>query len=290
MPCLACLLWTPASAAGCLREQVAQLPLRDDFGFLSVPARMGGVPMRLMLDTGSDAGLITPPAARALGLVGTARVRLEGADDGSSALPVVHAGTISLGALILRDVRLPVGALPAAPVLSPPVVGFLGGDVLSGFDLDIDVPHDRLGLWRVRPDSLACAPPPAWQGAFRTVALQAHGDRLSLMVSLDGHRLIALLDTGARSRLVSAAVAKRLGVAARTLAAEPGGVASGVGLSAQSYHWHRFQKLVIDGEVERRPVLTVAPLPGRFDMLLGTDWLARREVWVSYATRQMFFR
>ncbi len=58
----------------------------------------------------------------------------------------------------------------------------------------------------------------------------------------------------------------------------------------QPYHWHRFETLAIADEVERLPVLKVAPLAGGYDMLLGTDWLAHREVWVSYATRQLFWR
>ena len=290
---LGCLLAPRAAEAGaCTHELVARLPLRDDRGFLSVPAGIDHAAMRLMLDTGSDAGLITPQAARVLRLPrdGRVEVRLQGTGGGDRDVAVARVERLDLGTLTLRGVPLPVGALPAAPRLTPPVAGFLGGDVLSDFDLDIDVPHATLALWRIRARSLACAQPPYWRGGWRTVPLEAHGDRLSLAATLDGHSLRALFDTGARSRVISDAAAARVGVDARSLATEPGGIASGVDLREHVYHWHRFRSLVIGGVVERSPVLTVAPLSSHYDMLLGTDWLAHRDVWVSYATRQLFFR
>ncbi len=281
-----------AAAATCMRLRVAQVPLRDDAGFLSVPASISGEPVRLMLDTGSEAGLITPEAARALRLDVDrgARVSLQGTGGNQAALAVARASGLSVGSLQLDGVLLPVGALPGAPRLHPPVVGFLGGDVLSRFDLDIDLPHGRLSFWRIRTGSLACARPPAWKGGFRTLPLLPDGVRVSLTVLLNGHPLSALLDTGARSRVLSEAAARALGVAPSILASEPGGVTSGVDMREQIYHWHRFATFSVGGETERGAVLTVAPLHGLFPMLLGTDWLQGREVWVSYSGMQLFIR
>ncbi len=281
-----------ASAGGCRRERVAAVPLRDDGGFLSIPASSRGRPIRLMLDTGSDAGLITPQAAQALGLARDPglRIRLQGTGGGGGSTGVARLPELAIGDLALGDVAMPVGALPGAPRLDPPVAGFLGGDVLSRFDLDLDVPAATLSLYRIELPSLACAPPPAWPQPFATVALAALGVRLWLPAMLDGRPIRALFDTGARSHLLSRASALRLGVTPEALAADPGGITTGVDLREQPYHWHRFASLRIGGETTRVPVLTVAPLSEPFDMLLGTDWLAGREVWVSYATRHIFLR
>ncbi len=290
---LICLLATrPAVADGCRRERVATAPLRDDAGFLSINASSRGRPIRLMLDTGSDAGLITPQAVRALGLASDPglRIRLQGTGGGGGSASVVRLPGLAIGALVLGDVAIPVGALPGAPQLDPPVAGFLGGDVLSRFDLDIDVPDATLSLYRIGLPSYACAAPPAWPEPFATIALAAQGVRLSLPATLDGRPIRALLDTGARSHLLSRAAASRLGVSSEALAADPGGTTTGVDLREQPYHWHRFASLRIGDETTRSPVLTVAPLSEPFDMLLGSDWLTEREVWVSYATRQLFLR
>ncbi len=296
---LAGLLWPVcllaaerAPPGGCRRERVATVPLRDDGGFLSIPASSRGRPIRLMLDTGSDAGLIVPQAVQALGLPVDAelRIRLQGTGGTGGSTGVARLPELAIGSLTLGDISIPVGELPAAPRLDPPVAGFLGGDVLSQFDLDLDVPAGALSLYRIDLPSFACAPPPTWSGPFETIALDAHGVRLSLPAMLDGQPISALFDTGARSHLLSRAAAQRLGVSSETLAADPGGITSGVDLREQPYHWHRFSSLRIGDETEPSPVLTVAPLSEPFDMLLGSDWLAGREVWLSYATRRLFVR
>ncbi len=285
---LVCLLAAaPASA-----DRAAAVPLRDEGGFLSIPASSRGRPIRLMLDTGSDAGLITPQAVQALGLARDPglRIRLHGTGGGGGSAGVARLSRLAIGGLMLGDVSIPVGALPAAPLLDPPVAGFLGGDVLSRFDLDLDVPAGTLSLYRIDLPSLACAPPPTWSGPFEAIALEAHGVRLSLPATLDGRPIRALFDTGARSHLLSRAAAQRLGVSPAALAADPGGPTPGVDLRDQPYHWHRFASLRIGDETTRSPVLTVAPLSEPFDMLLGSDGLSGREVGVSYATRQIFLR
>ena len=281
-----------ALAAGCERRPVAQVPLQDDAGFLSIPASIGGHPVRLMIDTGSDAGLITPDAAGRLDLAiePGARIRVQGSEGAGHGAEIARISDLAIGALRIGAWLMPLGALPGAPSLTPPVVGFLGGDLLSRFDLDVDVPGGRLTFYDVSLPSLACAAPPAWTGGFATVSLAAHGVRLSLTASLDGRPIEALLDTGARSRIVSTAAALRRGVGAQRLASEAGGITSGVDLREQSYHWHRFASFSVAGQTTRSPVLTVAPVPGPFGMLLGSDWFARREVWISYATGQMFIR
>ena len=268
------------------------MPLRDDGGFLSIPASIAGRPVRLMIDTGSDAGLITPEAARALGLAteADARVRLLGTGGPGRSATVAVARALTVGGLRLDAVPTPVGPLPGAPNLHPPIVGFLGGDVLSRFDLDIDVGRSTLALYQVSRPSLACAEPPAWDPPFDAIPLAAHGLRLSLTVTLDGHRFSALLDTGARSRVLSRAGALRIGVSPEALAADPGGITSGVDMREQRYSWHRFRSLTIGRDTARSPILTVAPLYEPFDMLLGTDWLEGREVWISYASRAVFLR
>ena len=267
---------------------MASVPLRDDSGFLSIPVRIAGQPARLMIDTGSDGGLVTPQAVASfhLAIDPGLHVLLQG----TRSAPVARLRALTIGTLRLDDVAMPVGSLPGAPNLTPAVVGFLGGDVLSQFDLDIDVLDAPVSFYRVGLPSLACAEPPAWKGSFTSVPLVAHGARLSLSAILDGHPITALLDTGARSRILSQAAARRVGVSAETLAGDPGGIASGVDLSERVYHWHAFRSLAIGGETVRSPVLTVTPLSEPFDMLLGADWLRQHRTWVSYSTRQMFVR
>ncbi len=282
----------PASAQACLRRELAEAPLRDDDGFISIPVAINGQAASLLVDTGSDTGLLTQAAAAGLGLDRDPdrHTLLRGTGGIGRWVPNVLLPSLAVGGMRLDGGSVPVGPLPAMPVVDPPVAGLLGADVLSRFDLEIDLPHRRIGFWRVRMESTACASPPGWDGAFQAIALRRDGNRLELEARLDGQPVSVLVDTGARSRILSTKAAHRLGVDDDRLGADPGGVNAGIDLHPSEYHWHRFRQLVIGTETIPGPVLTVAPLAEPVDLLLGADWFAAREVWISYATNTLFVR
>jgi predicted aspartyl protease len=148
------------------------------------------------------------------------------------------------------------------------------------------VPGHRLALYPKR--DARCTHPIGWTGAFETVSLARDGDRLLADAELDGHAVSALIDTGARWVIVNADAAARIGLDTKVLGAEPGGMAGGVDPHEVLYHWHRFATLRIGQETLRDPVLTVAPLQERADVLLGASWFATHRVWLSYADARMF--
>lgn len=285
----------------CAVTRIARVPLRDDGGYLSVPVSIAGRAAQgaysLVVDTGAEGGLISGRVAEALGLLidSGRRTVLYGTGGAGGMVPNVLIADLRLTTedgqgLDLGPLSTPVGDLPGQPMITPPVAGLLGGDVLSHFDLEFDVAGGWLSLWRMRGDDGACHAAPAWHGAYDTVPLVRDGHRVAVGVELDGQALTALVDSGARSRILSTDAAARVGVSEDRLAVDPGGETSGVDGRTKWYHWHRFASLRIGNEVEHAPVLTVAPLRDRVDMLLGADWFARHNVWISYAGNRMFVR
>ncbi len=91
------------------------------------------------------------------------------------------------------------------------------------------------------------------------MALQRSGDRLIAAARIDDHPVSALIDTGARSIVVSAATASRLGAGPDRLAADAGGITGGVDMRDVAFHWHRFASMQLGSETIRNPVLTVSP-------------------------------
>jgi Aspartyl protease len=299
--------------ASCAATRVARVPLRDDGGYLSVPVSIrgpgGGGAFSLLVDTGAEGGLIQGGVVSALHLPidPDRRTVLHGTGGIAGVVPNAIVPDLRLGTagpdqeeLDLGMVSMPVGDLPGQPVIQPPVAGLLGGDVLAGLDVEFDVAGGWLSFWRVRSDAASChdAPDgggaeggvPAWHGVYETIPLLRAGHRVSVAAELDGMPLTALVDSGARSRILSTDMAARAGLSADRLAGDPGGETSGVDGRRVLYHWHAFTSLRIGRWVERAPVLTVAPLPDGLDMLLGADWFARHDVWISYATGRMFVR
>ncbi|MCQ8277433.1 retroviral-like aspartic protease family protein [Acetobacteraceae bacterium KSS8] len=281
-----------AEGVSCAWTLAGTAPLRSDDGFISLRATVSGRPVSFLVDTGSETGLLTPHAVSALGLPPDRAHRTQLQGTGGTGWTVQNAllPPIGLGGLVLPGGSVPVGPLPAMPVIAPPVAGLIGADLLSRFDVEFDLKQGRLLFWTRRSASVACAPPPNWSGRFDTLPMRLDHGRPVLTVRLDGRPMTALLDSGARSRIVSVRAAERDGVSAGVLAADPGGINAGVDGHESVYHWHRFRSLQVGTERFARPVLTVAPVAERFDMLLGADWFSGRDVWISYASGAVFVR
>jgi hypothetical protein len=115
---------------------------------------------------------------------------------------------------------------------------------------------------------------------------------LILPITLDGHRLSALLDTGASASLITLPGMIRLGMTRESLAGDPAATVRGVGRQSPEMHRHRFASLQIGNETLPHPELWIAPVRvvPIVDALLGADWLAQqRRVWISFTTSQVFF-
>ncbi len=281
----------PAHTADCAPRLLAATALRNTDGFLSIVAAVDGEPLSFLLDTGADAGLLAPRVAArlALPLAAGARAHVTGTGGQGRDAPVVTMPRLTIGdTLLLRRVPVPVGALPSWPQITPPVAGLIGGDLLRQFAVEIDVARGTLRLFAPAAGlggPARCNPP--WTGDYATLPFRGLGNRVVVAAELDGRPVSVLLDTGARSRIVSTAAAR---VAPAVLGGEPGGLTSGVDGRESIYHWHRFRTLDIGGERVTAPVLTVAPLAEDVDMLLGADWFATHVVWLSYSTGFVFVR
>ncbi|OUJ14899.1 hypothetical protein HK28_10715 [Acetobacter sp. DsW_063] len=297
-----------AAEQSCAPRLLAETPLRDDMGFLSTPVSVNGRTVSLVVDTGSEGSLISPDYAREMELptdpLRSTRLAGPGGDGGVA--PNVIARSLRIGGLELGPVSLPMGFLPARPNIHPPVEGLLGGDLLSGDGavlwhppvvapagggrvdaLELDAPSGRMAFWTAGAAE-ACDQPPRVEGGWASLPATRRGRRIVLKIRLDGHDLTALLDSGARSRIVSQEAAAALGVSKDALERDPGGTTAGVDGRASIYRWHRFHSLTIGGETELNPVLTVARVSEPVDMLLGSDWFAQRRVWISYREGRVF--
>jgi predicted aspartyl protease len=289
---LAALLAPATARADCEITRLTETALGDTFGFLTLPVSIDGQRASLILDTGAEAGLVEPAAAERLRLTPDPQryslVQGTGGDGGWS--PYVLIRRLEIGGMAVTGLSAPTGPLPALPRLVPPVAGLLGADLLSAFDVELDVRQRRLALYRVDPASGACeqAAPPSWTGAFDTLPLRRSGNRLLTEVAVNGQRMTALIDTGAQSIIIGTASARRAGVSEGELEHDPGGITGGVDMREVPFHWHRFASFQIGRETIRNPVLTVSPLQEEADVLLGSPFFATRRVWLSYASGRMF--
>jgi predicted aspartyl protease len=279
LPCLPASAWPNAAVATCQVERQASLPVTFDGFMPTVEVSINGHPVNIGVDTGAQGTLLTPQIVDSLRLtrdtqrfttaIGAAGRRLV-----SNAIPdsFQFAGVDYAGkSFSVIEIGQPQGGAsrPGADM-----AGLIGADLLSRYDLDIDMPHRRLSLYRVR-DCTKLAPP--WDGAFMTVPLSlAHAGRPMMPVEMNGVVLSALFDTGARGNTLSSVSGSRIGVTA------------GDGATARLARAARFR---VGDELFADSRLGVIDLPAfDADMLIGEDYMQTRRFWLSYATAVLFIQ
>ncbi len=261
-------------------ERQASLPVSFAQDFVSVPATVGGRPARFLLDTGAEDMLVTPEAAARLGLApDPGHSTLMMGTGGEMRVGNVRLAGLQLGAVTLAPRSVAVAALPR-PV---PSDGLLGAPLLRRYDVDLDLVHGRVGLYRAQDcgADTPMLPPP-----FTAVPLTLTRDQVpAIPVVVNGVKLMALLDTGSRATALTPEAAARV----RAVMLRTTGTARGVDGEAVMARGARVQTLAVGWDLQRNVQVAVAPLHiGRADMLLGVDWLRQRRVWISYAGRQVF--
>ncbi len=287
------LLCAPIFArAECLKRRAALLPLVLWQQKIFVRAEIEGRPTFLFIDTGAAATTLSKSIADGLDLPRDFdhAADIFGVGGVESHLSIVRAHSLSLASVQVVDHDYPVASFDRPMADGTPVGGLIGADILSRFDVDLDIAHRTLGLWRVS----GCADiTPDWPGADTGVALDISPSRhASIPVRIDGALLDLLVDTGAPALVLSTRAAARAGATPDIL--EQNRRLEGRGVNDRPFGaWlHIFGRLEVAGEVFG-DVRALVVAPGRVpsgDGLLGLEFLKRGRVWLSYSTGRFFIQ
>ncbi|MBN9509499.1 MAG: retroviral-like aspartic protease family protein [Alphaproteobacteria bacterium] len=277
-------------SGGCRVSLAATYPVAEPRGVITVPVEIDRATVAMVVDTGARRSVLASGAASRLGLVGSPWL-------GTLLAGVGGSGPVHRDALISRLAfadyatgpgSLAIGDMDPVPGSGPAAEGLLGEDVLHRFDLEFDLPHGQLRLYRVAGCGGRFLP---WRTPYAAVPARLSWRRANLIVPvmLNGQPMQAVLDTGATGVIVGADAARRAGVTPAMLAADrpmKGRAAIGAGFTLVR---HRFDALTV-GPVQTGPteLFVLGRALDEGDMLLGLAWLRRQPVWISYATGQVF--
>jgi predicted aspartyl protease len=233
--------------------------------------------------------VLTPAAARRIG-ARPPRIEFQRQIQGlagSLQTSEVELHSFTAGGVPMPWRRVRVASVNTPSVFSGPLDGVLGADILSSFDIDLDLAHHRLILYEKQSCPQAA---PAWTQPYARIAAgRSFGDHLFFPVQLEGRRLDAFVDTGAQSSVLSTRAALALGVTETALARDRAGVAQGAAAERLSAHVHRFSRLEVGGEIVRDPELVVTDVKlSDADLVLGIDFVSSRRIWFSYGSQQIF--
>lgn len=175
---------------------------------VAVQASSGSQPIGALIDSGAQTSVLDRAAAARLGVTPGAPIPMLAY--GVTGAPQMGRGgvlDVELGALTLPHLHVALLDLgPIAQATGGRVELVLGQDLLRQVAADLDFPNGRLAL---RP---ADAPSP---GALRPLAARLRGRELMTSVSVEGHRLEAVVDTGSSAALsMSEAAARAAGLLA----------------------------------------------------------------------------
>ena len=282
--CLAGCAGGGVAGAGCSVPPITTLALHIDRGFILAPAVIEGRSVEVVVDTGAAVTSISTGAMLALHLAPDTHRRLtvRGAGRESKA---DHAAVerFIVGGLKLVSPAFPIVAIPFASSVALNPAAILGSDWMSQFDVDFDLPG---GTARFYPPGRCAAPP--WAGPSTAAPLRVVDGLPHIAVKVDDTPIDALLDSGATSSTLAAAMAVRLGMTPAEFLEPPAGRPLSTDGRLRNSWVHQFRRLEIAETEFANPRLLVSELNvARTSLLSGVDWLRKHRIWLSYGARQL---
>ncbi|WP_044560701.1 retroviral-like aspartic protease family protein [Azospirillum sp. B4] len=294
---------TAQAAPACKLAQVATIPLELNGNQLLASATINGKPAHLLVDTGAWMSILNRSSLDYLGLHAVdAGSELIGID-GSSRLLQTTMDTLELGAWQSRDVRVYVGGYGK---WDGDIVGFLGMDLLERYDLEFDVAHNVLNLFK--PENCDGKVLAYWSDSYNLVEMETMRgarSRIRLAVTVNGQPVHAELDSGAAITLMDETVARRLGVDVNSDAVQKADPLQGANGFRIDSHIGVFDSLAIGDETIRHARLRLTDLYGRVgeayvgsrlatsqgdtDMYIGADFLRSHRVYIASSQRRIYF-
>jgi predicted aspartyl protease len=276
------------ASADCVYSRAAVFPLAPE-ARPTIDVTVNGARVLFVVDTGAEASLVTPEAVLSLQLLRDRHHRTTVmTTDGQNTQANAIIQQLEIGDLKYSD--LSVAVQPLAPLASrEPIAGILGADVLSDFDIEVDMPRRTLTFYHVSGCQFATPP---WTGRYQTVrALMTHRGRLLFPIDIDGHTLTALFDTGANHVVISRKAALSVGLTDAALAADPSGSMTSSGRNSIVLRRHAFGAIRIGDEVFHNQAIDVADVDlGDADVLVGTGYQRTRRFFLSYSTNALFIQ
>lgn len=278
-----------AAAEDCRPRRQAEVRVEFLRALPLVNLTVNGTAATFLLDTGAERTIMSATAAKRLGVaVHYEYPRSMRSLDGTLASGDASLHRLGLGdRATLSDFRVLVGSVSLPGPDGRLLDGLLGADFFASFEVDLDLPHNRMILYERQHCALA-APP--WSQSYSTIpANRSLHDHLFFPVVLDGRRFAAFLDSGAEVSALDLEAAIAVGVTDAELNRDPVANLRGAGSELVRSRAHRFAHLEVGAEKLHDRVITVTNLRLQdADLVLGIDFLQFRRVWLSYGSHQIF--
>ncbi len=255
------------------------------FPQLVIAASVNGRPMHFLFDTGGHS-ILSPDAARALGLTSAGEVRSGGSGAGTLAQQFTRVKELRIGDAVMRDQAfsiLDLGYSSLERGAEPPIAGLLGLEVVERFIVRLDY---RAGTLTLLPRDQAVVCRSGW------VAARFTDDMPTVEARLDGLLAPFTIDTGNNgSTMLYAHWLKQHGLAARY---NRGVETVSYGAGGASRNWVSYaQAFSVGGGTVRYPMVRTSDDKGGVSLSvseagnLGTATLANYTITFDYGRSRL---
>jgi clan AA aspartic protease (TIGR02281 family) len=283
---------TSTRAAECQLKEYGSLQVEMLGQQPTTTVKINGTDTRFMLDTGAFYSMMSNASAQALNLR-TRELpfgyRINGIG-GSTTARYTQVKEFGILGTTLKNIEFVVGGSDAG-------YGLLGANLLDIADLEIDLAHGKMNLFK--PDGCNKTGLAYWSkaGEFNMVDIDTSESRSAahqtvVEVEINGKKLRAMIDSGASATVMSRHAAEHVGINLDGPNVKPGMTSSGIGsksLKAWTVNIDSFQfgtELIQHTQME---VLDGSIGGGDTDMLLGADFLLAHRMYIANSQDKIYF-
>lgn len=254
---------------------------------ITMPGTINGKPARMLADTGSGRTYLTMSAVRRHKLHLRETVERVQGIGGESKVYAVKVSDFSAGPARSTAATMRV---PGDTGFVPNFDAIVGAPYLLQTDLELSLATKQARFFR--PVDCDRAWLAYWDRNANVIPFALNGETGNPIfhVYLNGHKLEAMIDSGASTTSVDLNAARRAGIDVDAPGSVRRGNASGVG-SRTVANWHvTASSLAIGDETIRNPELSVIGTGGRLsvDVLLGADFLRSHRVLFAMSQRKIY--
>jgi hypothetical protein len=251
----------------------ATVPVEGEFGV-----------RQFVFDTGAEGSAVYA------GFADEAKLRAAGTEilqgqTGAAATPLVKAAFLAVDGTRKENLEM-LRLDPRSDGV--PLAGIVGLDIFGDRTLDFDLPNKRLAL-------LSTGQRPSGLSGVGIPAAPTTGNLLTVPVTIDGVRAVAVIDTGARKTRINWKLGRALGIDPEAIA--KGDVIQGATNTAIETGATEVANVQLGERALASAPVLVADLPvfdtfgvaDRPAVILGLDWLTHTRLIVDFPARRVWF-
>ena len=284
------LLAGQAWADECHLMDYGTLPVEMVGSRATTIVKINGNNTRFMLDTGAFYNTMSSANASSLGLKlqpAPFGYRISGVG-GAASIQQAHVKEFGILGTTLKNVDFIVGGTDMGN-------GVLGANLLDFADLEIDLAHGKLTLFKVDhcdKESLAY-----WvkDGKYNVADIESadsqYDRRTFLAVTINGKKVRAVLDSGASATVLSHDAAERAGINFSAPDVKASSISIGIGSKPVKTWTVAIDSFSVGSETIQHSQMQVidGKIGDNTDMLLGVDFLLAHHMFIANSKKKAYF-